>query len=234
MVASELVKLDANTRTGTGKQAAKRLRAGGLAPGIIYGLGKDPKPVTIPERVLAKALQETGGKSLIEVAVDDGEVEPVIVLEVQREPISREILHVDFKRLDITKADTFSVRLVLLGEALGVKDGGVLNVINDTIEIECLPTDLPDKITLEISELDVGAGLYVRDLTLAEEITLKTEPDTMLVNIVAPAEEIVEEVPEVEEAEVPEGEEVPEEGAEVPEGEAPAEEKKDTENWRRG
>jgi large subunit ribosomal protein L25 len=226
---ADLLQLEVQSRVGVGKQMAKRLRAEGLTPGIIYGLGKDPKPISVQEGNLISILQQAGGKSLIEVVVDGKKAEPVVILEVQREPVTHSIIHVDFKRLDLAKAGEFTVKLEFVGESIGVKDGGRLNVIEDDIEVECLPTDLPDKISADISELAIGDALYVRDLKLPDAIVLKTELNTMVVNIATPVAEEVEEVP-VEVAEVAEGEEPPEEGeekvAEKPEGEAPPSEEK--------
>jgi large subunit ribosomal protein L25 len=223
---SDLIKLEAESRKDTGKQAAKRLRADGLTPGIIYGLKKAPEAIAIQGRVLAKALQDAAGKSLIELKVGRRKGHPVMIAEVQREPVTREVIHIDFKRIDLKKTSRFTVPIEFVGEASGIREGGVLNAIEDSVEIECLPTDLPSKIEANISELDIGDALYARDLVLPEGTVLKVEPDIMIVNIGAPvAEEVVEvpaEVAEVAEGEeVPEGEEVAEKPEEKPEGEAP-------------
>ena len=132
------------------------------------------------------------------------------------------------------KTSIFNIRIEITGEALGIKGGGILNLIEDTIEVECLPTDLPDKIVIDVTELDIGDALYVRDLKLADGVIAKLDPNQMLVNIGTPIAEEVEEVPVLTEEEAAaaaalaaeEGEEPAEEGDEKkPEGEAEAETK---------
>ena len=211
MATSDLTKLEVNKREGAGKQAAKQLRAGGVTPGIIYGLGKEPQSVSFSARGFIKMLQLAGGKSLIEVSIDGAENEPVVILEVQRDPVTKVVRHVDFKRLDLLKLSEFIIALQFTGIPLGVRSGGLLNIIEDSILIECLPTDLPDEIVVDVSALEVGSGLHARDLQLPPGLTLKIDPSALVVNVVAPA---AEEVPVVAvEAEVAEGEEA-EEGEE--------------------
>ncbi len=189
MAASELLKLETVSREGTGKQAAKAVRRQGLTPGIIYGLDKDPKPVAVPEPVLAKMLTKAGGKTLIEVTIDGSEPEPVVVLEVQREPLTNLIRHIDLKRIDLTKLSEFIVRVEFVGEPIGAKDGGLVNEIEDSITVECLPINLPDEIVVDISKLGLGDGLHVSDLEAPEGVKIKTDPRIMLINIVAPEAE---------------------------------------------
>ena len=216
-----MIKMEAKGREGVGKQAAKQLRREGQIPAVIYGLKRDPRTLMVESQLMAKVVLQAGGSSLIEVTIDGSDPEPVMITEVQRHGLSRKLLHVDFKRIDLKKTDIFSVALEAIGESTGVKDGGVLNLIADFIEVECLPTALPGSIQVDVTELDIGDALYARDLTMPEELVLKTEPNQMLVNIGAPAaeEEVVEEEVTEEEAEAAaaaaaEGEEPTEEGAE--------------------
>lgn len=225
-----MIKLEANTREGIGKGPAKQLRREGQTPAVIYGLKRDPRTLMVESQLMAKVVQQAGGSSLIEVTIDGSDPEPVMITEVQRHGLTRKLLHVDFKRIDIMQTDIFSVALEAIGESTGVKDGGVLNLIADFIEVECLPTALPGSIQIDVTELDIGDALYARDLTMPEGLVLKAEPNQMLVNIGAPAaeEEVVEVELTEEEAEAAaaaaaegEGEEPTEEGVEKkPEGEA--------------
>lgn len=219
MATSDMMQLEVTSREDVGKQAMKRLRYEGNTPGIIYGLDKGPQAVSIDSQMLENVILQAGGKSLLEVKVDGKKAEPVMVIEVQREILSRGILHVDFKRIDILKTSVFIVPIKAVGEALGIKAGGILNLIQDSIEVECLPTDLPDKFELDVSELDVGDAIYARDLVLADGVILKLDPNKMLVNIGAPIAEEVEEVPVLTEEELAAAE-----AAAAEEGEEPVEE----------
>ena len=216
MASTELIRLEATSRNVSGKQAAKRLRKEGYTLGVIYGLGKDPRLISIAARHLKKTLQTEHGKHLIEVVVDGAkEGEPVMILEIQREPVSREVLHIDLKRLDLAKVGEFEVLIRFVGKSAGMKVGGRLNTVAEMIRIECLPMNLPDVIEVDISVLEIGDALYVRDLTMPEGVTLLTEQNAMLANIAAP---------EAEEVEKPKEEEVVEEGAEEEKAEEEEEE----------
>ena len=202
--------MEATSRDGSGKEAAKRLRNQGLALGIIYGLDKGPKPISIAARHLKKTLQTAHGKHLIEVVVDGAQAEPVMILEVQRKPVSHEVLHIDLKRLDLAKADEFEVPIHFVGKAAGIKASGRLNAVEDTVRIKCLPMMLPDEIEVDISALEIGDALYARDLALPVGVTLMTEQNAMLANIAAPEAEEVEK-PKEEVVEGVEGEKAEEE-----------------------
>ena len=211
MASTELVRLEATSRDGSGKEAAKRLRNQGFALGIIYGLDKGSRPISIAARHLKKTLHTAGGKHLIEVTVDGGKAEPVMLLEVQRNPVTREVLHIDLKRLDLTKADEFEVVIHFVGKAAGIKAGGRLNIVEDTVLIKCLPTVLPDEIQVDISALEIGDALYARNLVLPDGVTLLTEHNAMLANIAAPEAEEVEKPKEEEVVEGVEAEKAEEE-----------------------
>jgi len=223
MAITDMIKLEAKGREGIGKGPAKRFRREGQTPAVIYGLKRDPRPVIVEAVQLEKVVLQAGGSTLIEVTIDGIDPEPVMVTEVQRHGLSRKLLHVDFKRIDLMTTDIFLVAIETIGESTGVRGGGVLNLIADHIEVECLPTVLPGSIKVDVTALDIGDALYARDLMMPEGLILKTEPKQMLVNIGAQAAE--EEVAEVEpeegvEAEAAEGEEPVKEGVErKPEGE---------------
>jgi large subunit ribosomal protein L25 len=234
MATSDITHLDAKSRDGLGKKAVKSIRKEGVTPGIIYGLDKDPQPVAIDSVVLGKLIHVAAGKSLIEVSVDGGDAEAVTILEIQRDVLSRQITHIDFKRIDLTQTSVFTIRIALIGDSVGVRGGGVLNLIEDSAEVECLPTDLPDKIEIDISELDIGDAIYARDIKLPDGVELKIEANNMLVNIGAPIAEEVEAAPVLTEAQAAaaaaaeEDEAHGEEGAEKkPERDAGAKETKD-------
>lgn len=190
--------LDARSRDTFGKNAARRLRGQGLIPAVLYGgdkPGQQPvgQPLAVDPKVLSRLLHsESGVNTLIGLHVD-GAAEParVLVREYQLDPVSHKLLHADFYRVAMDKLLTVSVPIVLRGEAPGVKQqGGLVDFVNREIEIECLPADIPEQIVVDLGELMLGQAIRVRDLASAGRWTPLSEPELMLVHIVAPRAEV--------------------------------------------
>lgn len=201
----EEIILQAELRTVTGK-AVKQLRRNGYVPAVVYGHRTEPVNLQVPERALRQALREAGTNRLITLNVA-GLEEPkrVLVRELQRDVISRAMLHVDFYEVVMTERITAEVPIVLVGESPLVKSGqGLLFQGLDSIEIECLPGDLPPHVEVNLAELTaLDQAILVRDLKLGEAIEILTDPDEVVVKILPPEREEVEEVaveemPEVE------------------------------------
>jgi large subunit ribosomal protein L25 len=188
--------LQAEKREGKGKNEARRLRARGRVPGVLYGAEKG-KAVEIsvdPKTLLRILHSESGVNTLIGLQGVEGTADTrVLVKEYQLDPIGHKLLHVDFYQVAMDKALMVTVPIVLKGEAKGVKQqGGLVDFVNREVEIECLPGDIPESITVDISELMLHEGLRVRDL-LTEGAKWKplSEADMMIVHVVAPkAEEV--------------------------------------------
>jgi large subunit ribosomal protein L25 len=195
--------LQAEKRAGRGKNEARRLRASGRIPAVVYGAGKGTAvEIAVDPKMLLRILHsESGVNTLIGLQLDGGDSR-VLVKEYQLDPIAHRLLHVDFYQVAMDKMLTVTVPVVLKGEAKGVKQqGGVVDFVHREIEIEVLPGDIPENITVDIAELMLGQGVRVRDVMGAEvKWKATSEPDMMIVHVVAPR---AEEAPAVVEAAAP-------------------------------
>lgn len=215
--------IEAELRTETGKGAARRIRRSGLIPGVVYGRGNEPRSIKVDPLDIEKLLQSNAIFDLTFVG-EDGEESTVIIKDYQKDVIKQNLLHVDFQFISMDEKITVSVPMRLEGEAVGVHDGGVLQHLLREIDIDVLPSDIPEEITIDISELEVGESLSVADLELSDTIDLITDSDEVIVTVVTPTE-LAEEDEEEEEEEFLEpeviGEEDEEEGEEADEEEEP-------------
>jgi large subunit ribosomal protein L25 len=180
--------LQAEKRDGRGKNEARRLRAQGRIPAVVYGAekGKAVEIAVDPKTLLRILHSESGVNTLIGLKLDGGDTR-VLVKEYQLDPIDHKLLHADFYQVAMDKTITVTVPIVLKGEAKGVKQqGGIVDFVNREIEIEVLPGDIPENITVDISELMLHEGVRVRELQ-AEGAKWKatSDPDMMIVHVVA-------------------------------------------------
>ena len=180
--------LQAEKRDGRGKNEARRLRASGRIPAVVYGAEKGKAvEIAVDPKILMRILHsESGVNTLIGLKVDGGDTR-VMVKEYQIDPIDHKLLHADFYQVAMDKALTVTVPLVMKGEAPGVKQqGGIVDFVNREIEIECLPGDIPENIVVDISELMLNQGVRVRDLhTEGAKWKPVTDGDLMIVHVVA-------------------------------------------------
>ena len=223
-MAGERVKLEVSPRDARGSAEVRRLRKEGLIPGVIYGGGKEPAAICVPERTLRKALTGAGGlHAILDVVVDGdgkGDARPAILKDYQQDVISGRISHIDLHQVRLDRPIQAAVVVQLVGESAGVKEGGVLSQISREINVEALPMEIPEHIDADISEMQIGDTLRLSDLGAIEGVTFLDDPEeTVLASVSAPT---VFEEPEVEVEEGEEGVEVPE-GEEAPEGAAEAE-----------
>jgi large subunit ribosomal protein L25 len=184
--------LEAVKREGRRKNEANRLRASGKMPAVFYGPGKggkagDALAVTVdPKAVLRILHSDSGANTLINLKVDGRETR-VMLREYQLDPVTHQLLHADFYELAMDKAITVTVPIVLKGESRGVKQqGGLLDFVTREIEVECLPTDIPEHIDVDVTELMLHQSIRVRDLPGSPKWKAISEGDTMLVHIVMP------------------------------------------------
>jgi len=196
--------LDANRREGRGKNEARRLRRAGQIPAVVYGGGgqdghREAIAVSVDPKLLMKILRsESGVNTLIGLRMPDGPETRVLMRAYQLDPITHHLLHADFYRVAMDKLITVTVQIVLRGEARGVKQqGGLLDFVHREIEIECLPADIPEHVEVDVSELMLGQSIRLRDVVSDARWKPVSEPDTMLVHVVAPR---AEEVPAAEAA----------------------------------
>ncbi len=186
----ERARLEAELRWKTGKGAARKLRAAGKVPAILYGRGIEPVPLALDAKAVEAVLRTAAGANvLLDVVIrEDGTVrnEIAMVAEVQRHVLRRNILHVDLHRISLEERVRARVPVVLRGEAPGVREGGVLEHHLREVEIEALPTDLPTQIVASVDALGVGDSLHVRDLRPPEGVVILTPGEETVVTVVAP------------------------------------------------
>lgn len=195
------VKLKAEPRTNVGRSAVRKLRARGLIPAVIYGGNDKPQPLQVATREINAMMSQASGENvLVELEIaGEGSSRTALVQEVQHSPVGGEIRHVDFHAVSMDQMIQAEVPLGPTGTAVGVKTfGGLLEQSLRTLAIECLPADLPDQITVDVSQLNIGDSIHVRDIQLPSGVTAKVQPDLTAFSVVPP---IAEEEPVVAEAE---------------------------------
>ena len=187
--------LDVVRRDGRGKNEARRLRAAGRIPAVVYGAHKEgeaPEGVSVvvdPKAVIRILRSESGANTLINLKLDGTEAQ-VMVRDYQVDPVTHKLLHADFYQLKMDRMMTATVRVVLTGESEGVKlQGGMLDFVNREIEVECLPTDIPEYINVDVTHLMLNEGIRVRDLPSDPKWTLLSDAGTLLVHVVMPKAE---------------------------------------------
>ena len=158
----------AKSRTGTGKGVARKLRADGFAPAVMYGPAMKPQNLSVVSEDLVRVRRQFGRTHVYDVAVEGGETVKAMIREIQVEPVHRTVQHVDFWAVDLETPIEMSVRVECTGKAVGVVAGGVFQQLRRQIKLSGLPQALPDSITVDISGMDAGDTLRLHDLTLPE------------------------------------------------------------------
>lgn len=194
----EEVLLQASKRDVVGKKV-KALRREGILPAIVYGRGISPVPISLNTRNANQILSAISSSSLVVLEID-GEKHTTLIRDKQRDPVTEDVLHIDFHEVSMTEKLRTEVMLDFQGESPAVKElMGVLVTVLESLEIECLPQDLPDRIVADLSALEeIGDSLYVRDISLPPNIELISDIEEMVVIISPPAVEEIEEIEEVE------------------------------------
>jgi len=218
-----IVVLEGKIRNTTGKGPARRSRRGGVIPGVIYGEGERSIPFEAKYDDFQTLIHTASGENVIVDLKLEGDSadRKAIIREIQRDPINGSILHFDLHHISMTEKVKVNVPVVVVGVPIGVKDfGGVLEHVLREIEVECLPTEIPAKIEVDVSALKIGDSIHVGELTVAGG-TITTTKERSVVTVVPPAVEEVAKEAEVPEAAEPElvGKEKEEEEEEVKEGE---------------
>jgi large subunit ribosomal protein L25 len=185
--------VSAEKRTETGKNVNRRLRVAGRIPGVVYGGKGEPVAVAVSPKEIGAVLRSASGENTLFDLDLGGSRRKVILKEYQVEPIKGRLLHADFYEVALDKLLEVKVHVEITGTPVGVKvQGGILDFVTRELEIECLPTDIPDKIALDVSGLELGKHIRVSDLQLPDKVTMLTDPEVVIVHVVAPrAEEVV-------------------------------------------
>jgi large subunit ribosomal protein L25 len=190
----DVEKITANTRTEKGTHRVRRLREKGLIPAIVYGHKVEPKPVSVPKDDLLALLRH--GRQMVELQMDDGN-ERALIKDIQYDAFGDHVIHVDFTRVTMDEKITVTVPVELVGHPVGVTHGGILEHSLKEVEVECLPGDIPDEISVIARELDIDAVVHVKDLPRMPGVIYLNDPNEVVVHILPPVKPV-----EVEEAAV--------------------------------
>lgn len=182
----------AEARDSRGKNEARRVRVSGRIPAVVYGAFKDPRAISVnPKDILRIIHSRTGHNSIFDVEIPGVEKTPVIVADEQYHPVNGALMHIDLKRIDLARKLRVSVPVHVKGEAKGVKQqGGVLDVVTKSIEIECIPDDIPDQFDVDVTELMIGTNLRVSDLPVKTGVRVLTAPEAVIAHVVGIKEEV--------------------------------------------
>jgi large subunit ribosomal protein L25 len=186
----------ATPRTGTfNKNHARRVRVQGLIPAVVYGAGKESVAVTVDPKVITKILySDTGHNTIFDLTIQGSGVAKAMIVDWQHEPIKGKLLHIDLKRVAMDKAMRVSVPVQLTGVAAGVKTGGgILSQVLHEVEIECLPSDIPGHIDVDVSNLEVGGSIHISDLPHSAKLKFLGEEDALVAHVTMMKEEVVAE-----------------------------------------
>lgn len=205
------VSLNVSPRESTGKGSARQSRLSGFIPGVVYGPETKPEPIKVNNLAFNAAWKNAGGGSVIFNLDRDGKKTKVLIRELQRDPITNSVIHVDFHAISMTKPIHLSIPIHLTGTPVGVKtDGGIMQTIMRELEISCLPSDIPEHLEINVEGLHIGDSVHVRDIKL-EKAKIIDDPDQTIVVVSAPTvlktaeEEAAEAAAEAEAAEGAEG-----------------------------
>jgi len=189
------VALAAQKREKVGKEISKKLRKQGKIPAIIYGPGIDPLPIAVNFNEFEKIYNRYKGETvlyLIEVANGETQKYQCILKEIQRDPVTDRFIHLDFYAVSTENVIEIEVPLEFVGRPVGLTKGGILEIFMHELTVKCLPTAIPDKIVVDISHLDLGDSLHVRDIKVPEGVKIKDRPEETVCTVVAEEEEKAE------------------------------------------
>ena len=183
------VRLQAKVRGDAGKGSARRTRAAGRVPAVVYGRGMDPVAISVDRREFVTALlSDSGMNTLLDLEID-GDTTLALTKELQRDPVRGTLLHADFVKIDRTVEVEVEVPVHIVGEAPGAKEGGVLEHPLFTVHVRSLPGDVPEQIDADVSGLNMGDSLRVSDLAEGRSFTILDDPETVVASVVAPISE---------------------------------------------
>ena len=180
------ITVKAEVRESRGKNEARRTRAKGMIPAVVYGAFQDPVAVSVDPRRIQQILHSKTGYNTIFNLQMNGDTTPVMIVDRQVDPVKGNLLHADLKRIDLTKRIRVTVPVVTHGEPKGVKtQGGLLEAVVRAVEIECLPDEIPEHFTLDVSELMIGQSVRSSDVALSGSMKLVSSPDSVVAHVVA-------------------------------------------------
>ncbi len=179
------------TRTSVGKGISRKLRAAGKIPGVVYGRGMEPVPVSVEPKALSAAIAGEGGLNNLITLEGGGELDKVVVIvaDIQRDALKRNAEHVDLHRVNMNEKVRVNVPVSLLGTAAGVKEGGLLDFAHHTLHVECLPGQIPEHIEINIADLKIGHSIHVSEIAFPAGVKCVDNPKTPVVGVLGKAKE---------------------------------------------
>jgi large subunit ribosomal protein L25 len=222
----ERIELKAKIRTTVGNGPARVLRRDGKVPAVLYGPKTEPILLAVDTKDIELILKQGGVSQLLNLVIQNGKEasKPAMIKELQVHPVSGKFLHIDFYEIDMERKIRVGVPVVTVGDSIGVELGGLLSIIRREIEVLCLPTEIPDAIEVDVTDLDVGDSVHVEEIQLPEGAEISADVNFTVITVLAPK---VEAEPEEEEEELEEEAAEVEEGAEAPEEKAESEDTKE-------
>ena len=208
----ELIELKANIRNSVGKGQARALRRAEKIPAVLYGPGTEPVLLSVEINDLEKALKKsTASQALLNLTILNGEntSRTAMIKELQTHPVSRNYQHIDFYEISMDRKIRVKIPVVVKGKSRGVEEGGILQIIRRELEILCLPAEIPETIEIDITDLDIGDSIHVKEIPFEGDIEIPADVNFTVITIVSPKAEVEEVEEEAEEGAV-EGEEPPE------------------------
>jgi len=211
----ELIELKANIRNFIGKSQARALRCAEKIPAVLYGPGTEPVLLSVSVKDLEKALKKsTASQVVLNLTIHNGKnnSRTAMIKELQIHPVSRNYQHIDFYEISMDRKIRVKVPVVAKGKSRGVEEGGILQIIRRELEILCLPTEIPETIEIDITDLDIGDSIHVKEIPFEGDIEIQADVNFTVITIVSPKAEVEEVEEEAEEGaeEAVEGEELPE------------------------
>ncbi len=190
--------LNVELRSKTGKGISRQLRSADMVPGVVYGKGMDPMAISIKYRELQAAMAGEGGQNNLITLVGGGSLDQcmAIIVDLQRDTLKGTYRHVDLHRINMNETLRVTVPIVLKGAAIGVKEGGLLDLAHHELHVECLPGSIPDHIEIDITDLAMAHSIHVSDIVVPEGVKILDNPKTPIVSVLGRAKE-EEEVPAV-------------------------------------
>jgi large subunit ribosomal protein L25 len=180
------ITVQAGVRSTRGKNEARRTRMAGQIPAVVYGAQQDPISISVNPRDISRIIRGgAGANTIFNLAIGDGQTTPVMVMDKQVDPVKGNLLHADFLRIDLTRRLRVSVPVLTEGEPKGIKlQGGLFEVITRSVEIECLPDEIPESFTVDVTELMIGQARRANDIALAGSMRLVSAGDTVIAHVV--------------------------------------------------
>lgn len=192
----ETAELKSQTRSAAGKGAAKKLRAAGKIPAVLYG-GGESLSLVVDARDFETVTHAKGSHVIVQLGIEGQKSRPTAMIkEIQRDPVRASVLHVDFQKIALDERIKTTVPLVVTGDAAGVKQGGILQHQLWELNVEALPKDLPEHVEIDVSALEIGDAFHVREIPVPEDVTIHDDLDEVVVSILPP---VIEKAPVVEE-----------------------------------